>query len=417
MLSVVSPDYARQLLGAAWHHDEDFLTAEFFGLVRYAPPHVLAAVLERATILGSGAFQPPPGCDSGTWELELWPQEAEGIPDGRIRSLDQQGRARLDVLLEVKLRSGPSDGVGKEAQLIRYASVARRSSQLDDGRHACATVLLYLTLDPPDTKTLSQLDRVRGMGVQVLVMRWHDVADAVFELLPPPGSSWHILLNDLYGILRSRGIMASKDVPMLDAKLLPEIPKAFATVRAHSAQVLQMVEHVDATCRSAGFQFKYWQTSDYAELRTNRLPQATLGAAAPLAHSFFIWRNDTLPDENPAGSVWVVLEHCADGSLASASGDAPDEAGSYLAVFVARPEPAFEKEAFNLEWHNCLMKQFGCDSSNPRPLFPPRVRRGGMLEAFRVGLTELGSGDDFRRLVAERLDAAIRQVTDACAAR
>jgi len=222
-LSVLAPKYLPGLGLSGWERSEDFLTGEFFGLLRYLPGNVGASLLAGARTLENMAFADWLGepASASQMYITLWPDLNGSIPDVRLSFVDPQGSVVADVLVEVKLYAGASRRLDDPRhQLARYVRglatepMAERSSR---------PAVVYLTLErSAPTAELEQAIRDAendgGVGdVKLFWLGWYDVADALRDAEGGnafKGFASHeaAAFRDLRGILAARNIRTDAEL-------------------------------------------------------------------------------------------------------------------------------------------------------------------------------------------------------------
>lgn len=207
-ISVLYPGYARELVGASWRNNEDFLTAEFFSTVRYLNMTALLGLLSEAQLVRGSPAQDdwsfPPGIEAT--RITLWPEYDEGVPDGQVDFLAKRAEPAVIMAIEVKLHSGPSDKDGEKPQLERYLAA------LDKHARGKQRALLYVTTHweiPDEAKQAATRSRT-----PLLWISWHQIADQLREMLINnvvlhPTS---LVLEDLLETLRARGIRPQSEL-------------------------------------------------------------------------------------------------------------------------------------------------------------------------------------------------------------
>lgn len=212
-LSVLAPAYLPGLGLSHWRRSEDFLTGEFFALIRYLPPSLgvlpaLAPAWTRAGLrLGEWLGATMAGVD-----VQLWPWIGTSNPDVRIRLYGGEQKLLADIVVEVKLYSGPSAKKNDpDHQLTRYLKAFAAHPDAPARK-----ALVYLTPDRVPQEDLDEARREAGDMMPLLWMSWHEVAATLFKLRQsgPPGIRAHesAVLDDLLGILRARGIRSDEEL-------------------------------------------------------------------------------------------------------------------------------------------------------------------------------------------------------------
>lgn len=103
-LSVLAPAYLPGLGLSGWRRSEDFLTGEFFGLLRYLPPSLgVLPALSAARSTDKQSFATWLGQNPAGIEVQLWPWIGSSIPDVLVRLYEDEQRTNLlaDVLVVV----------------------------------------------------------------------------------------------------------------------------------------------------------------------------------------------------------------------------------------------------------------------------------------------------------------------------
>lgn len=222
-LSVLAPKYLAGLGLSGWERSEDFLTGEFFGLLRYLPGHVGANLFAGARTLENVAFADWFGelASSSQMHITLWPDLSGGIPDVRLRFADPYGLAIADVLIEVKLYAGASRRLDDPRhQLARYIrGLATEPSAERSPR--CAVVYVTLERSAPKKEidqAIKDAEEDGGVGdVKLFWLSWYDVADGLRDA--ESGNAFKGLASHEAAAFRDlRGILAARNI-RTDAEL------------------------------------------------------------------------------------------------------------------------------------------------------------------------------------------------------
>jgi hypothetical protein len=241
MLSVVN----RTVLSANWRDDENLLTAEVFGLLRYlSPQRLLWPVVAQAADQEGRRLGEWLKCDSCPVAVDVAferefasasPDAPLSRPDVHLSFRGEDGGCILDLVVEVKLRSAQSPHNDSELpQLARYLNVIAEQRSWVRPR-----ALLYLTAHtsrPNEDLVEARTKAPTAGSVGLFWTSWFDFADGAFEAQSRDGSAQPPVIQDLVRVLELRGFKAREALlrfPLCIERPLPEIETVFPNWPIH----------------------------------------------------------------------------------------------------------------------------------------------------------------------------------------